>query len=681
MSQYRILPDGLAASRQLENEIVGACRKALRPGMERLEGLSSLEEWEAYRSEITETFLSAFPEMMKHRAPMEPRFVSRADFGSFYVENWIFCSLPGWEVNASVYHPAGEGPFPAVVCPTGHASKCFPNYVNSAQVFARNGYIAVSFDPPGMGELARLNEHFVNGVIGWLTGVWSQTHFVADALACLDYLETRSDVDSSRGFAMTGVSGGGLTTIFAAAYDKRVSFAAPVCCVSEQESIHFKNLYTACPEQHGADYIKKGVNQSHILALIAPRPMLMMGGKLDFLFDYRETEDVLRQLKGVYRLYGREDDVDLFIQEDSPHAYTVKMANLAVAWMNRVFRRGEEPLPLEDGDMVRPSEEQLACRPVCPVNMFTVSRDEARRLRAERPRLAGEALRERLVSLLGLDRLSTDGWSAWEKPEEELSNLGGYYFRDVVIRHGGDRKIPGILEYRIGSRRAPGVLYIDEAGKWSGYDNTGPLAGASGTCGGVEESRMRVTMSADVSGFGELEPNHALWDYTSWNNIERILSYLSIAHGVPVLGYQVRDALIALEYFRSRPEVDPDRVILAGRGLGAIVALLCGCLAAEKVEKVVLVEPLAAYQCLTENFPNRWMPTPVLNGVLKYLDLPDVVSELGAKAVVINPCDEMRRPMTEAMTMGYYAEAMTRGAKILRTDRPDDAFVAACTAE
>ena len=65
----------------------------------------------------------------------------------------------------------------------------------------------------------------------------------------------------------------------------------------------------------------------------------------------------------------------------------------------------------------------------------------------------------------------------------------------------------------------------------------------------------------------------------------------------------------------------------------------------------------------------------------QYRILPDVVSELGAKAVVINPCDEMRRPMTEAMTMGYYAGAMTRGAKILRTDRPDDAFVAACTAE
>jgi hypothetical protein len=38
------------------------------------------------------------------------------------------------------------------------------NYYIPAQMFATNGYIAVSFCPPGCsGELAYRNDHFING--------------------------------------------------------------------------------------------------------------------------------------------------------------------------------------------------------------------------------------------------------------------------------------------------------------------------------------------------------------------------------------------------------------------------------------------------------------------------------------------------------------------------------------
>ena len=679
MPQYRILRDGLGAARQLEKEIVGACRASLEPGQRRLDSIASVEEWEQYRQTLMKTFVGAFPDALSRRAPIRPRFVSRADFDGFYVENVIFCSLPGWEVNASVYHPYGDGPFPGVVCPTGHSSKFGGNYVNSAQVFARNGYIAVSFCPPGAGgELSRLNDHFENGIIGWLVGFWCQTHFVADALACVDYLAQRGDVDATKGFAMTGVSGGGLTTIYASACDQRITFAAPVCCVSEQEDLHLQGLYTSCPEQHGPDYIGEGVDQTHLLALTAPRPLVIVGGKLDGLFNYRETEKVYRKLQRIYRLYGREDDVELYIQEDSPHAYTVKMANRVVQAMNRVFYPGKAPLSLTDADMARPEREQLACHPVCPVNMFTLYRDIARRLQAERPLLTGGALKTRLRALLRMDHIQINLQSASEKPEAEMRRYEGYYFQDVVIRHNQDKVIPGVMHYQIGSRGLPGVMYIDEAGKWNAYGHNGPLSVVSGIARSLPPDGKRNTLSVDVSGFGELEANAAMWDWAGWNDINRILSYLSIAQGTPVLAYQVRDALIALKYFRGRPEIDPNRVILAGRGLGAIVALLCGAFAADQVEKVVLTESLAAYQCLTDAFPNRWMPLPILNGVLKYMDLPDIVAELGEKAVVINPCDEMRRPLNEAAMMSCYADAMARNAKIVLTADPTNAFLTAC---
>ena len=79
-----------------------------------------------------------------------------------------------------------------------------------AQVFARLGYAAITFDPPGMaGEKRAGNDHFRDGVRCYLTGHSSNRYFIADAIRCIDYLATRDDVTLDNGVGITGVSGGG----------------------------------------------------------------------------------------------------------------------------------------------------------------------------------------------------------------------------------------------------------------------------------------------------------------------------------------------------------------------------------------------------------------------------------------------------------------------------------------
>lgn len=77
--------------------------------------------------------------------------------------------------------------------------------------------------------------------------------------------------------------------------------------------------------------------------------------------------------------------------------------------------------------------------------------------------------------------------------------------------------------------------------------------------------------------------------------------------------------------------MDPKRIILAGDGVGAVVALLAGLLARDKVERVVALNPLAAYACLATAFPYRWPEMILIPEVLKYWDLPDLVATLGDK--------------------------------------------------
>lgn len=681
MAQYRILEKAVTAASQLENEIVNACREGIKVGLEKLRKVRTKEEWEALRPEFEDVFQRSFPEMLKHRAKMEPKLVSRFEFEEFDVENVLFCSLPGWEVNASVYFPKGEGKYPAVVCPTGHSTKFKENYYGSAQMFARNGYIAISIDPPGCaGELWQLNDHFYNGVLEWLVGIWCQTHFVADALACIDYLETREDVDASKGFAMTGVSGGGLTTVFCAAYDDRITFAAPVCCIADQEALHFTGLYTSCPEQHGWHYHDAGMDVPQLLSLSAPKRMLIVGGKLDEVFDYKVAERVYKDVKRIYGLYGCEENVELFLQEDSGHAYTVVMANRVIDSMNKFFKDGQPPRPLSRKDVIHLKQEELSCYPSGTVNMFTVTRDKALEYKMTRPKLSKDALANVIKDVLLLEGVDFEYQSVEEVPEAELPHRWNHLYQNVVIHHHDGKVLPGIFGYRMDKKKRPAVLYIDEQGKWNGFNHGGVLCQIMNFISGAEDVSdwERSVFSVDVSGMGELEMQHTTFDSAGWNDIERIISYLSFAHGRPVVAYQVRDALIALNYIKNRANVDEEHIILAGHGAGAVIALLAGYLAGDAVEKVIAVEPLAAYQCLTESFPNNWGPMPIIPDILSHFDLPDMVENLGEKAICIRPLDEMRRPLVDSRMLIYYADAIKAGAKVYANGNADQLFAKVC---
>ncbi len=85
--------------------------------------------------------------------PVQATEVSRFDKAGYRLENVLFDSFPGWQVNATVYVPLDFAPpFPAVVIPVGHSGKQFDNYQLPAQFFARCGYLAVLLRSAGSGE-------------------------------------------------------------------------------------------------------------------------------------------------------------------------------------------------------------------------------------------------------------------------------------------------------------------------------------------------------------------------------------------------------------------------------------------------------------------------------------------------------------------------------------------------
>ena len=659
----RVLPPRTIPELQLQNEIVAYSREMIEKHAGERRKLRSSAQWDALRDPLIRFIKNSFyPSVLKCCSPLNARLVSREEFAEYRIENVLFESMLGWEVNATVYLPKKEGIYPGVVCPTGHSSKTMASYQTSAQIFARNGYIAVSFDPPGcVGEKAYMNDHFTNGVIGYLTGIWSNSYFVADAIRCIDYLETRQDVDTGPGVTLTGVSGGGSTSIYASLLDDRVKFVAPVCCLSEHEAIHFKDLYTGCPEAFGPGYIGHGIDYVDLIAVQAPKPCLIVGGMLDEVLDYRSTQRLFQDIQSVYRLYQAENELGLFLQQDSGHAYTAAMANEVVLWMNRIIKREDrQPLQIGENDIELQYPDKLKCHPSNDVNMFSINRSEAQRLEISRSYPDSEHMRPHLISkaaeVLGIDADSFCFDSVWEEENPPVRWAHQLQQIDIVKE---DMHIPGLLYKRVLSsmtkvpdRRRPAMLFIDEDGKWKGFSQ-GYLSKAGRFLERKDQENEPMILSIDISGLGELKPQPTAYDMASWNDIERILTYLSISNGKPVMGLRIRDALRALHYLKARGDVDPDRIIIGGRGLGALVALHTA-LFAEKTDHLILWDMLINYKAMTESFPFSWPQSIIIPNILKNYDLQDLLQAIPCKKTIINPLDAQKNPISHEKASVIY---------------------------
>ena len=327
--------------------------------------------------QVRKQFIDYFGDLREQlKNPLHARQVGGGEGPGFRYENLLFESHPGWEVNATLYLPAkGSGPWPAVVVSVGHSGKQFESYQLPCQYFARAGLAALVFDPPGVaGEKQTGNDHFDDGVRCYLTGDTSSRYFVGDALRAMDYLASRPDIDTSHGFACTGVSGGGHTSVYADLLDDRVTAIAPSCCMAPQLSLVLERSYSSCPETLMIGRLQDGIDDSDLLCALAPRPLLLMAGSGDEVYRVEDSSALAESVRKFYTQSGSPQQFTYF-EDESGHAYSLVQARLFVGWLRQCWQLAEHPtLPSIDGkDYELFLVEALQCRPNPAVNMRSLT--------------------------------------------------------------------------------------------------------------------------------------------------------------------------------------------------------------------------------------------------------------------------------------------------------------------
>lgn len=129
--------------------------------------------------------------------------------------------------------------------------------------------------------------------------------WVADARKVCDFIATLPEADSER-IGIIGHSLGGKMALYAAALEPRIR-----AVVSSELGIGF-------PFSNYDDYwywgdrisqLPKGTDQHELVALLAPRPFLLIGGDE---YDKNESWHYINAARPVYRLFGQPDNIGYF---------------------------------------------------------------------------------------------------------------------------------------------------------------------------------------------------------------------------------------------------------------------------------------------------------------------------------------------------------------------------------
>jgi len=627
------------------DHIQGRCLDLLARAEERRRQAFARGQWQEYGQVIRDHVSQAFGDMpFGHRgAPLKVRSVSTFDLGYCRLENVLFDSFPGWEVNASVFVPAGDGPFPAVVIPVGHSGKQFDNYQIPARAFARLGYLAVLFDPPGQAsEKKPGNDHFVDGVRTFLTGHSSNRYFILDALRCIDYLETRPDADLSNGVGMTGVSGGGHTTLFSTLFDDRITCQGPSCCINRMADHPVGDMYAPCPEGKWSGRLAAGVDELDLLLAGIPTPALYMAGQRDEVFQIEWSRLLASEAAAAFDQAGAGERFRFF-EDESGHAYTLAQVRRFAAWMNRWIRREpERPVPdLDPADYPMLPYEQLQCHPAPEENIYTLNRAIARQQAAARPAdRSGAQVRAAVAEVVG-EPAPVVEWAASE-PFQVWSQTS----REVLARVEG-LPVPATwleptAEYLKADR--PVILLIDDQGRRAALESGAPSARLTRMLERDPEAVYPTLVVPDLPGWGDTTPALVPYAMASWGSMDRLTAYHSCAMGDGILALRTRAAAALARYLVDEWGA-AGRLVLVGRGLGGAVALMAAALTDRPLGGAVSWSGLASFESLAESAEYTWPAAAFLPDALAHFDLPDLVRGLSVPVAVLDPLDAARQSL------------------------------------
>ncbi len=353
---FRVLPPSAAEGPQITPYLLYQTALAWsQDGLrrERWSHVSSEPDLLRLRAELKNAVLEMIGGLPEKRTDLNATITGTISASGFHIEKLIYQSVPGFYVTALVYVPQNSDKLhPAILVPSGHAPNGKAHYQDLCQRLALRGYLVISWDAPGQGERSQFwdpkakrsrynlicGEHAVAGNLAYLAGTNLARWEIWDGMRAVDYLLTRSDVDGKR-ISITGTSGGGFQAALLGALDERIKVVIPSCYITALPMRVNNRIFAdpdSDPEQDLFGFISRGVDNSGILLLMYPRPVMIATASLDF-FPVAGAYKSYSEVRTFYNQFGYTDRIEI-VESYNRHAYSLENQEAAFGFLDHFNR-------------------------------------------------------------------------------------------------------------------------------------------------------------------------------------------------------------------------------------------------------------------------------------------------------------------------------------------------------
>lgn len=293
------------------------------------------------REELAETL--GFPAIRSvGPCDLDPRLIETASEDGYERQKWTVRTEPDFRVPFYLLLPDDrQSPAPVVVAIHGHTdigkdlavgdpstdehrAQIADERRDIARQAVRRGYAVLAPDMRGFGELRENGRESDRGgacremqLHAQLFGRSLAGERTWDVLKLLEFVDTRPGLDDDR-LAITGHSGGGAVTLYAAALEERFSVVAPNAYFCTFEDSIIEHDHCECNYVPG---VRRLGEMSDIAGLVAPRPLLIATGNEDPIFPIDGTRRAFEKLRERYRAAGAPDECELSVGDGGHRFY------------------------------------------------------------------------------------------------------------------------------------------------------------------------------------------------------------------------------------------------------------------------------------------------------------------------------------------------------------------------